>query len=179
MQDKQQQLVISAIGSDRPGIGEQLTDRIAKLDLNITDSRMTVLGGEFAIQMLIKGAWNQLSKLEQALPAIAESLGLQAQCKRTESRQSADMLVPYAVNVVALDHPGIVHKLSDFFAQRQINIQDLSTSSYSAAHTGTPMFAVNLLIGIPSQVQIPALRTEFMEYCDSLNLDAVLEPVTH
>ena len=50
MQDKQQQLVISAIGSDRPGIVEQLTDRIAKLDLNITDSRMTVLGGEFAIQ---------------------------------------------------------------------------------------------------------------------------------
>ena len=179
MSSNRQQLVVSAIGADKPGIVEQLTNRIAQLELNITDSRMTVLGGEFAIQMLVEGPWNQLSKFEQDLPGIAESLNLQTQCKRTETKSEPDQLIPYAVNVVALDHPGIVHNLSNFFSQRAINIQDLHTSSYSAAHTGTPMFAVHLQIGVPAQVQISALRIEFLEYCDTLNLDAVLEPITH
>jgi glycine cleavage system transcriptional repressor len=85
--------------------------------------------------------------------------------------------MPYAVEVVALDHPGIVKKLASFFSQRNINIEDLSTTSYAAAHTGTPMFAVNMTVGIPSNLHLGTLRDEFMEYCDSLNLDAVLEPI--
>jgi glycine cleavage system transcriptional repressor len=179
MSGNKQQLVLSAIGADRPGIVDQLTNRVSQLDLNIGDSRMTVLGGEFAVQMLIEGPWNQLSKLEQDLPAIADSLGLIAHCKRTQRKSNTDQLIPYAVNVVALDHPGIVHKLANFFSLRHINIQDMHTSSYSASHTGTQMFAVHMEIGVPATVQISALRIEFMEYCDTLNLDAILEPVTH
>ncbi|MES9861483.1 MAG: glycine cleavage system protein R, partial [Candidatus Thiodiazotropha sp. 4PDIVS1] len=56
-------------------------------------------------------------------------------------------------------------------------IEDMTTSSYSAAHTGTPMFSVHLSVGIPSESQIAVLREEFMDYCDALNLDAVIEPI--
>lgn len=177
MTSKKQQLVISAIGEDQSGIVEKLTNKIAAINLNIADSRMTVLGGEFAIQMLVEGNENQLSRLEDDLSAIADSLQLQVHCKRTESRKDTHQQVAYAVNVVALDHPGIVHKLANFFSQRQIGINDLHTSSYSAAHTGTPMFTVNLKIGVPADIQFTVLRTEFLEYCDSLNLDATLEPI--
>jgi len=41
------------------------------------------------------------------------------------------------------------------------------------------MFSVNMSIGIPSDVHIAGLRDEFMEFCDSLNLDAVMEPIKH
>jgi glycine cleavage system transcriptional repressor len=53
----------------------------------------------------------------------------------------------------------------------------MNTSSYAAAHTGTQMFAVRMTVGIPSDLQISGMRDEFMEFCDSMNLDAVLEPV--
>ena len=85
--------------------------------------------------------------------------------------------MPYGVDVVAMDHPGIVNKLAGFFAERDINIEDMSTSTYSAAHTGTPMFAVHMTVGIPASTHIATLREEFMDYCDGLNLDAVLEPL--
>jgi glycine cleavage system transcriptional repressor len=53
----------------------------------------------------------------------------------------------------------------------------MATSSYAAAHTGTPMFSVHLTVDIPASQQISALRDEFMDFCDQLNLDAVMEPV--
>ena len=61
--------------------------------------------------------------------------------------------------------------------QRKINIQDLSTASYSAAHTGTQMFSVHMSLDVPADTHIAGLREEFLDFCDRLNLDAVIEPV--
>jgi glycine cleavage system transcriptional repressor len=170
-------LVISALGADRPGIVRSLTKAIAEHGCNIEDSRMAVLGGEFAAMLLVEGKWNTLAKVENSLPELQTQLGMTIIAKRTSERTSARNLVPYAVEVVSMDHPGIVNSLASFFAERDINIEDMATSSYSAPHTGTPMFSVQISVGIPSQIHIAALRDEFMDYCDSLNLDAVLEPI--
>jgi glycine cleavage system transcriptional repressor len=83
------------------------------------------------------------------------------------------------VDVVGLDQPGMVHNLSGFFAQRKVEIGEVSTRSYTAAHTGAPMFSVQMFINIPSSVHIAGLREEFMDFCDQLNVDAIMEPVKH
>jgi glycine cleavage system transcriptional repressor len=51
------------------------------------------------------------------------------------------------------------------------------TNSYHADHTGTSMFSLHMTINIPSRLSIAALRGEFMDFCDHLNLDAIIEPV--
>ena len=179
MPTKNNYLVISALGKDRPGIVDQLSKVVLDHDCNIVDSRMTVLGGEFAILMMVEGNWNLLAKLESSLPEIQKSLQLTIISERTEDRDTPTETMPYLVEIVSLDHPGIVHSLAGFFSTRNINIEDLSTDTYSAPHTGTRMFSVNMSIGIPSDVHIAGLRDEFMEFCDSLNLDAVMEPIKH
>jgi glycine cleavage system transcriptional repressor len=85
--------------------------------------------------------------------------------------------MPYLVEVVALDHPGIVNSLANFFSDHHINIEDLDTGTYAAPHTGTQMFSVQMTIAIPAEMHIAALRDEFMDFCDTMNLDAVLEPM--
>jgi glycine cleavage system transcriptional repressor len=177
MPAKKNLLVISALGKDRPGIVDELTQPILEYGCNLMDSRMTVLGGEFAILLLVSGNWNTLARLEKTIPELEQRLGLTIICKRTEEKSSAAHLLPYAVEVVAMDHPGIVHHLAGFFSKRNINIEDMVTATYAAAHTGTPMFSVNMSVGIPSDIHIASLREEFMEFCDSMNLDAVLEPI--
>jgi len=177
MPPKNSQLVISALGRDRPGIVDQLSKAVFDLDCNISDSRMAVLGGTFSILLLVEAPWNQLAKLEDQIPDLAERLQLTVISERTEQRRPTANLLPYAVDVVSLDHPGIVHHLASFFSQRGINIEDMNTSGYAAAHTGTPMFAVHMSVGIPSNIHIAALRDEFMDFCDAMNLDAVLEPI--
>jgi glycine cleavage system transcriptional repressor len=174
---KKRLLVISALGEDRPGIVDELSALILDSGGNIEDSRAAVLGGEFAVMLLVSGEWNQVAKLETVLQKAAAKLGIQVVTKRTEPRDRPTNRLPYLVEVVALDHPGIVRNLARFFSERQINIEDLVTHTYPAAHTGSPMFAVTMTVGIPAQQHIGALREEFMDHCDQLNLDAVMEPV--
>ena len=171
-------LVLTALGEDRPGLVDSLSETILQCGCNIEDSRMIALGGEFAIILMIGGQWNALAKLEGALPGMGKKLGMTISSRRTEGDGKIKPgVLPYAVDVVALDNPGIVHHLARFFSARDINIEELSTSSYSAAHTGTPMFSVHMEIAIPADTRIAALRDEFLDFCDELNLDAIIEPV--
>lgn len=168
-------LVVSCIGSDKPGIVNELARACADNQCNIVDSRMTVLGGEFAVIMMISAPWDSIARLEKALPDISERLGLTTTTKHTKKPQSEKAL-SYTVNVVAMDNPGIVRDIAQFFSEQQINIDDLVTGTFSAPHTGTQMFSINMLIRIPADTHIATLREEFMDFCDDRNLDAVIEP---
>ncbi len=172
-------LVISALGKDRPGIVNALSKAVLDSGCNVEDSRMTVLGGEFAVMLLVSGAWNAIAKLEAQIKALEGRLELIIVTRATEARANKDRMVPYVVDVVAMDHPGIVHEVAAFFSTREINIEDLSTWTYAAAHTGTPMFSMNMVISVPVSVNIGQLREEFTRFCDELNLDATLEPSRH
>lgn len=169
-------LAITASGEDRIGLVEQLTNHITSTGCNIEQSRMGVLGGQFALIMLVTGGADALTRLEAGLSGLGQQLGLAIIHKWTSQRAQTTPAMPYQVDVVALDHPGIVHGLAQFFAQRGINIENLETDSYPAPHTGTPMFAVHMTVGVPGQHHIATLREEFLSHCDDLNLDATLEP---
>lgn len=169
-------LVITASGEDKIGLVDRFSSKIAESGCNIEESRMAVLGGQFALIMLLSGAWHALSKLEGQLEALGEQLGLSIIYKRTQKRERSQPAIPYTVDVVAMDHPGIVRSLSAFFARNNINIEELQTDTYPAPHTGTPMFSVSMTVGIQADVHIPTLRGNFLDYCDDLNLDASFEP---
>ena len=138
---------------------------------------MTTLGSEFAMLMLVSGNWHTLTKLERDLEKLGEGDNLTFAIRKTAERETKVDRMPYAVDVVSLDQEGIVFGLANFFASHDIEIADVATRSYAAAHTGAPMFAVQMAVNIPSAVQIAQLRDEFLELCDRLNLDAILEPV--
>ena len=129
-----------------------------------------------AVLMLVSGNWHTLNRLETALDKLTAD-NLSISIRKTGTRAIRDDCMPYAVDVVCLDQQGIVYNLADFFASRKIEIADVATRSYAAAHTGAPMFSVQMSVNIPSVVSISQLRDDFMELCDRLNLDALLEPV--
>ncbi len=172
-----QLIVISAVGTDRTGVVQDLTKVILSCGGNIEESRMTTLGSEFAMLLLVSGNWATLNKLEQGLNKLGDGKDLSVSIRQTDAKLATGDRMPYAVDIVSLDQQGIVFNLANFFASHDIEIADVATRSYAAAHTGSPMFSVQMAINVPSTVQIAQLREEFMEICDRLNLDAILEPV--
>ena len=144
---------------------------------NVEESRMTALGSEFAMVLLVSGNWHALNKLDAALDKLARGNDLTVSVKKTETRDGTDDCMPYIVDVVCLDQAGIVFNLAHFFASRKIEISDVATRRYAAAHTGAPMFSLQMTINLPGSVHISQIRDEFLEACDQLNLDAILEPV--
>ena len=167
-----QKLVITALGEDRPGIVDELSSTLFSHQLNIEDSRMSVLGGEFAVLLLVTGSEQAIACFIDKKQEAESTLKMTLTVKTTEAATTSQTLIPYDVEVISIDYPGIVHKLSSFFSERQINIVDLETDRYAAPHTGTPMFSLHMTIGIPAKTSIAGLRDDFLNICDELNLDA-------
>lgn len=172
-----QLIVISAIGNDRTGVVQDITKAILACGGNIEESRMATLGSEFAMLLLVSGHWHTLNRLETSLEKLGDDDALTFSIRKTDVHPPREDRLPYAVDVVALDQQGIVYHLADFFAQRDIEIADVATRRYSAAHTGAPMFAVQMAVNIPASLNLAHLREEFLELSDRLNLDAILDPV--
>ena len=168
-------LVISALGADRAGIVNELSNIIYTHELNIEDSRMTVLGGEFAILLLVSGEQPAIEQLQAQATDIEQALQMRLLIKPTTESALAVNSIPYSVEVAAIDHPGIVSNISRFFSSRNINIVNLQTERYAAPHTGSPMFALHMTIGLSADTNIARLRDAFTEVCDELNLDAELK----
>ncbi len=169
-------VVITAVGEDRTGIIKELSDEILNACGNIQDSRMAVLGGAFSVIMLVAGEQEAIDKLIAQIPSVEKKLELTMVIRKTQPRRQEAPLMPYRIEVVSMDHPGIVHDVADFFAERGINIEDMSTAQYAAAHTGTPVFSMHLTIAVVADSSIAELRHEFQEFCDELNLDATIDP---
>lgn len=177
MSNETESIVLTASGEDKVGLVEKLTRVVADCGGNIEESRMAALAGQFAVLMRVTGSWDALAKLETRLPSAGEELGLAVVQRRTRGAKAERPLIPYAVEVSALDQPGIVNSLANFFARLRINIESLDTDAYPAPHTGAPMFAVRMTLGIPAEAHIATLRGDFLDYCDQQNLDATFEPV--
>ncbi len=169
-------IVLSAIGNDRTGIVQDISKVILGCGGNIEESRMTTLGEEFAVLMLVSGNWHTLSRLERGLDKLGDS-DFTFSIRKTAARRVSEDRMPYAVDVVALDQEGIVFNLANFFTSRDIEIADVATRRYSAAHTGAPMFSVQMAVNIPADINLAQVRDDFADLCDRLNLDAILDPV--
>ena len=164
--------VIATLGEDRPGLVSEISEIVLSLGLNIEDSRMTVLGGEFAVLMSVAGASQPLDQLQVKLEALASSTGLVYLFRRTEHRPAHSSNV-YQVRVETLDHPGIVHGIAAFFSEHGINIRELETQTRQAAHTGAPVFNVEMEIEVAADA-LDALQEAFVEFCDDQGLDGEL-----
>jgi glycine cleavage system transcriptional repressor len=172
-----QLIALSALGTDRTGLVYDLTRVVTECGGNILDSRMVAVGNEFAILMLVAGNWHTLAKLEGELARFGETSGLAVTTRRTEARPARPDMMAFSVDVMCLDQPGVLHALSGFFSSRGIEMGEINTRTFTSTHTGAPMFSLYMVVHVPNRIHIAALREEFMDLCDHMNLDAILEPL--
>lgn len=168
-------LAVTAIGPDRAGVVRDLSQAVTAAGGNIRESRMIALGSEFAIMMLVAGNWHTMTRLKAQFDTLSGQSDLTLAVRETQPRPT-ESSAPYLVDVVTLDQEGIVFGLSNFFATRGLEIAEVSTRRYNAAHTGALMFSVQMTVNVPRSVHVASLREELMEYCDEQNLDGVFEP---
>lgn len=171
-------LVISAIAPNRAGIANEITALVTLCGCNIVESKMKSMGGTFSLVLMAKGEWNAIAKLEHVLPAKASAMGMTTMMQRTEPAEAKSEL-PYRVKLIALDNAGISKEITSFFAEQNINIQEMSCNTYSAQQTGAKVGLVKLTVSIPTDVAVSEIREKFQQFCAKANLDGVMEPYAH
>jgi len=120
---------VSAIGRDRPGIVASITRGLLAVDGNVEDSRMTIVGGHFAVMLIVSTPEDRTQNaVEASLAQAIEGLGLEAVTVAEVSTDSeASQEADHVITVYGSDHPGIVHAVSSELADAGVNIVDLQT----------------------------------------------------
>ena len=169
--------VLTAIGTDRVGIVDDLSGAVSGAGCNIEESKMAVLGGEFAVIMLVSGQPGSVNTLANALPGLGEKLGLRIESRPTQEPRAGESGRPYLLEAVSLDTPGIVHAVTAILRTHGINIEDMETDTAAAPWTGAPMFRLKAHLVIGPSVSVAALKEELSLLQEKHDLDIALKPV--
>lgn len=117
-------LAVSAVGLDRPGIIAGVAERLAAHGANVTDSRMAILRGHFAMTLIVEGAEPEALAGDLARLDALESVSVTEVAEAAANPRSEPTAV---VSVHGADHPGILAAVTQVLADAGANVCDLQT----------------------------------------------------
>jgi glycine cleavage system transcriptional repressor len=173
-------LILSAIGGDRPGLVADLAQLIYDSDANLEDSRMSILGSDFAVILLCSA---QAPDAESRVAAGAERLerehGLTILVRPLEGEKRPPVPAPgtrlYRIEAAGEDRAGIVASLCRVLADRGVNIAELSTHSRPGPG-GSPHYELRIKAEVPENLDTGELRGALEQVADHLVIDVALMP---
>jgi glycine cleavage system transcriptional repressor len=159
-------LAVTVIGVDRPGIIAAVTGALAEVGGNLADSSMTILGGHFAMSLLVSVEAGE-DAVRAALDPVTTLLDLSSFVGTVSVEPGhGGAGAPYVVSVHGADRPGIVSRLMGVIASYGGNVTDLTTRL-----TGT-LYVVVADIDLPGDVE--ALRAALGEAADELGVEVTV-----
>ena len=170
-------LVVTVMGTDRPGIVSALAERAQRFGANWSASHMAKLAGEFAGMVQIQVAPENAEALTQSLQGL-ESAGLRVVVARSDASAVPAGMRRHQLDLVGSDRVGIVSQLTRALAERGISIEQLHTEVLNEGAAAGPQFQVRSQVLVPQTVDLAALRTELGAMASAMLLDVSLgEPV--
>lgn len=171
--------LLFASGPDGPGIVHRVSKYLFEQGCNLEDSRMAVLGGQFALMLLFSGEAHDLSKIEGDLARFQEELGLKAQLlpALAPAEVTREPALPVRVELVAMDAPGILVQLTEILQRMRVNIESLEAHLAPAPASGTTISSVKLKIAVPRDVSPVEVKEELISLANQINVDILFQPV--
>ena len=163
-------IIISAIGTDRPGIISELSGIITTHGGNVEESRMSRLGSDFAIIMLVSVSTDWEESLEVALQSIND---LTISTKLTQIQEIGDNK-KYKIGLNGADNEGIVKVLSKYLAEKSINVLEMETHISHAPISGTPLFNLNASVSVPNDVEETVIQSDLSQIAQKLGVEIQL-----
>lgn len=157
--------VITLLGPDRPGIVGEVSRQVAAAGCNIEDSRMAVLGGEFALMMLVSGEDDAAKAASASVNSWASASGMTFTAKPTTGPARGGG-ASAEIGVEMPDRPGIVSRVTRFLAERGANVETLETEVRQAPFSGAPVFSMHINIRSAGRLPLDQLRSALQDLAD-------------
>lgn len=164
------ELAVTAIGADRPGIVATVAEVLRDHDGNLEDSAMTILGGHFAVVLLV-ATETPPAQLQAALETATADLGLTVSVNPVGTGQRS-AAPTHLLSVYGADRPGIVAGVTRALADAGVNITDVATRLLSPGDE--PVYAMVLELVLPDDVSSDELETQLAGTCAELGVDHTL-----
>ena len=133
---------------------------------------MSRLAGEFAGILRVSVPGNQADALTGGLEAL-EAGGLRIVVERGVD-DTPDDGRSIRLELIGSDRPGIVHKISEALAARNVNVDELDTECDGAPWSGDTLFKATARLRAPTDLNLDELREGLEAIAGDLMVDITL-----
>ena len=167
-------LILSIVGSDRPGLTQALAAAVLSAGGNWLESHLSRLGGLYVGSVLVELATDSVDALRTAIREV-DAQGLEVRISPAiEDAQSAGDIVQFSL--VGQDRSGIVHQVTAILSQVGANIEDFDTHVSVEPHSGAPLFHMDARLRLPPTLSAPGVQAALEEISAEIMVDISLSP---
>lgn len=162
-------VILSAVGSDRPGLTQALADAVFAAGGNWLESHLSRLGGKYVGAVLVEIDDGRLPELETAIRGIdASGLHVSLVPAGDAPAETAESL---SIEVVGQDRPGIVRQVTTVLAGIGVNIEDFATHIDRGAESGALIFRAEARLTLPAGLSRDAVQDALEDISGEIMVD--------
>ena len=174
-----QHFALTIIGRDRPGIVSQVTEALYTLGCNIADSSCSILGGQFAMILII--AHPEITDREGFgdvfLPLEDSGLSVFLRTLKPGGEKHAKIDGEICmISVYGSDKPGIVYRVTKELGERSVNITDLNTKLVGTDER--PVYVMMLEAVLPDGMEPEEIEAIMNGIKTEMNVDISVRAIT-
>ena len=148
-------VILSVIGSDRPGLTEALAAAVLSAGGNWLESHLSRLGGLYVGSVRVEA--DDLEALRAAVRAV-DAQGLEVRIAPTVEAASTVDGDSLDFSLVGQDRPGIVRQVTAVLAGLDVNIETFDTTITAEPHSGAPLFNLAARLRLPPGLRARAVQ---------------------
>ncbi|PLY07731.1 MAG: amino acid-binding protein [Desulfuromonas sp.] len=170
---------LTVVGRDRPGIVSEVTEILYQLGCNIADSSCSILGGQFAMILILSHPeLSSKDALSEAFAPLEErNLSVLVRTLKPGGEQRPDLYGEICmISVYGADKPGIVFRVAKILGEHQINITDLNTKLIGSAER--PVYVMMIEAVLPENKTVEEIASWMNQVRQELEVDISVRSIT-
>ncbi|MFO7982468.1 MAG: ACT domain-containing protein [Desulfuromonadales bacterium] len=166
--------ILTAFGKNRPGIAADVTRILYENGCNLEDNSMTRLADEFTLILLLTCPDAEtVEQLQKECRRLEMDKGISAFMRPVGERQETDQTPPAdcSLQVEGMDQAGIVYRISQHLADKNVDIVDLKSSVKASPGSGTAIYLMDIDVQLPEGMTPDSLENSLSAVADELSVD--------
>jgi len=167
-------LVLSVVGSDRPGLTQALAAAVLSARGNWLEGHLSHLGGLYVGSVLVEVEADDVEGLRSAVSAV-DAHGLEVRiAPAIDSSGAGGEALQFAL--VGQDRLGIVKQVTGVLSGLGANIESFRTWVDIEPHAGAPLFHMDARLRLPPDLAASKVQAALEEISAEIMVDFSLTP---
>lgn len=162
-------LVLSVVGSDRPGLTKALANAVLSSGGNWLESHLSQLGGLYVGSVLVELAADEVDALRSAVRSV-DAQGLEVRIAPA-IEGAVEGGEDFHLDLVGQDRAGIVDQVTGVLSGLDANIETFKTSVSAEAHSGVPLFHMSARVRLPPGLQASKVQAALQDISAEIMVD--------
>ena len=167
-------LVLSVVGSDRPGLTRALAAAVLTAGGNWLESHLSRLGGLYVGSVLVELDADAVEGLRSAVSGV-DAHGLEVRIAPAHDQpDAAGETLDFSL--IGPDRPGIVNQVTAVLSGLDANIETFKTWIDAEPHSGVPLFHMDAHLRLPAQLAASKVQAALEDISAEIMVDISLTP---